>query len=79
MGHGFVQISVTASEIRAQTDFSGSFSDSFSIIKPGVLQSILFFVEDNLIFVLLSIAPILAGITVISLRRWGKWPLLAKG
>ncbi len=78
MGHGFVQISVTASEIRAQTDFSGSFSDSFSIVKPGVLRSITFFLEDNPILVWLSMAPILAGITVISFRRWRRWPLIAK-
>jgi hypothetical protein len=78
MGHGFVQISVAAGELKAQTDFSGTFFDSFSIVKPGVLQSFLFFLEDNLIFVVLSIAPILAGITVISLKRWRRWPLLAK-
>ena len=78
MGHGFVQISVAANELTAQTNFSGNFSDTFSIVKPGVLQSILFFVQDNLIFVLLSIAPILAGVTAISLKRWGKWPFLAK-
>jgi hypothetical protein len=73
MGHGFVQISVGPDTIKAQTNFSGNFSDSFSIVKPGVLQSISFFVEDNLIFVLLSIVPVVAGITVISLRRWGRW------
>jgi hypothetical protein len=78
MGHGFVHISVAADQIRAQTDFSGNFSDSFSIVKPGVLQSILFFVEDNLLLISLSIAPILAGITVISLKRRRKWPLLGK-
>jgi hypothetical protein len=78
MGHGFVQISVAAGELKAQTDFSGSFSDSFTIVKPGVLQSFLFFVGDNLIFVVLSIAPILAGISVISLKRWRRSPLLTK-
>src|SRR2546428_838847 len=78
MGHGFVQISVAASELKAQTDFSGSFSDSFTIVKPGALQSTLFFLQDNLIFVVLSIAPILAGITVISLKRWRRSPLLTK-
>jgi hypothetical protein len=78
MGHGFVHISVAASELKAQTDFSGSFFDSFTIVKPRVLQSFFFFVQDNLIFVLLSLAPILAGITVISLKRWRRWPLLAK-
>jgi hypothetical protein len=78
MGHGFVQISVGPDMIKAQTNFSGNFSDSFTIVKPGALQSFLFFVEDNLIFVVLSIAPILAGITVISLKRWRRLPLLTK-
>jgi hypothetical protein len=78
MGHGFVQISVGPDTIKAQTNFSGNFSDSFSIVKPGALQSFLFLVEDNLIFVVLSIAPILAGITVISLKRWRRLPLLTK-
>jgi Calcineurin-like phosphoesterase len=74
MGHGFVKYTVTQYEIQAQTDFSGSFSDSFRIVTPGALQATLIFIEDNLLFVLLFIAPILAGITLVSLRRWKSWP-----
>jgi hypothetical protein len=70
MGHGFVEYTVTADELKAQTDFSGSFSDSFRIVKPGALEAVLIFVEDNSVFVLLLIAPILAGIIAFSLKRW---------
>jgi hypothetical protein len=70
MGHGFVKYTVTADELKAQTDFSGSFSDSFRIVKPGALEAVLIFVEDNSLFVLLLIAPILLGIVTVSLKRW---------
>ncbi len=70
MGHGFVQYSITADEIKAQTDLSGSFSDSFHIVKPGAVQAVVLFFEDNPIFASLLIAPIFVGISVISLRHW---------
>jgi hypothetical protein len=70
MGHGFVEYTVTADELKAQTDFSGTFSDSFRIVKPGALEAVLIFVEDNSLLVLLLIAPILVGITLVSLKRW---------
>src|SRR5260370_21098028 len=70
MGHGFVEYTITADELKAQTDFSGSFSDSFRIVKPEALQAILIFFEDSPILALLLIAPILVGITVVSFKRW---------
>jgi hypothetical protein len=70
MTHGFVDYTISADEIRAHTDFTGSFSDSFRIVKPGALEAVLIFVEDNSLFVLLLIAPILAGVTIVSLKRW---------
>jgi hypothetical protein len=70
MRHGFVEYTVTADELKAQTDFSGSFSDSFRIVKPGALQAVLLFIGDNPIFTSLLIAPILAGIILVSLKRW---------
>jgi calcineurin-like phosphoesterase family protein len=80
MGHGFVKYYVTASELTAQTDFSGSFSDSFRIVKPGALQAVLIFFQDNLLYASLLIAPIFVGIAVISLRHWKRWlPLSEEG
>jgi hypothetical protein len=70
MTHGFVEYIVSADEIQAHTGFTGSFSDSFRLVKPGALEAVLIFVEDNSLFVLLLIAPILIGITIVSLKRW---------
>jgi calcineurin-like phosphoesterase family protein len=78
MGHGFVEYSVSADQLKAQTDFSGSFSDSFRIIKPGALQAIIIYFEDNPIFTSLLIAPIFVGITAISLRHLKRRPLGSK-
>ena len=78
MGHGFVKFTVTADEFKAQTDFSGSFSDSFRIVKPGALAAFLLFVEDNPILVSLFLAPIFAAIAVVSLNRWKGWPPLSR-
>jgi hypothetical protein len=78
MGHGFITFTVTSDEFKAQTDFSGSFSDLFRIVKPGALAAFLLFVEDNPILVSLFLAPIFAGIVVVSLNRWKGWPPLSK-
>jgi Calcineurin-like phosphoesterase len=78
MGHGFVQVSVSAKELKAQTDFSDEFSDSFEIVKPDVWQSFTYLLQDNSIFVLLSVVPVLAGITAMSFRRWKKLPVFGK-
>ena len=70
MGHGFVKFTVSADEFKAQTDFSGTFSDSFRIVKPGALEAVTLFVEDNSLLVLLLIVPILTGITLVSIKHW---------
>ncbi len=78
MGHGFVKYTITADELIAQTDFRGSFSDSFHIIKPGALVALRLFVEDHPLLVSLLLAPIVLGVAVVSLNRWKGWPLLSK-
>ena len=52
MGHGFVEVTVTAGEVKAQTDFSDTLSDSFRIVTPEASQA-----EGNVIFVLLFLVP----------------------
>jgi hypothetical protein len=69
LGHGFVKYTVTPDEIQAKTDLSGSFSDTFRIVKPGITETILLFVKDNAVFVSLSVAPIAAWVTIIIVRR----------
>ncbi len=78
MGHGFVKYTITADELSAQTDFVGSFSDSFHIIKPGALVAFRLFVEDNPLLVSLLVAPIVLGVAVVSLNRWKGWPPLSR-
>ena len=70
MGHGFVTFTVSADELRAQTDFSGTFSDSFSLVKPGVGQPVLLFIQGNFLFFLLLVAPVLAGTTLLFRKHW---------
>ena len=71
MAHGFVSFTVSAFELTAQTDFAGTFSDSFRIVEPGALQAFLHFVEDNSLFVSLLIVPIVAG-TILGSFKWWK-------
>jgi len=78
MEHGFVKYTVTADELTAQTDFAGSFSDSFRIMKPGALVALRLFVEDNPLLVSLLVAPIVLGVAVVSLNRWKGWPPLSR-
>src|SRR2546427_11797029 len=69
---------ITADELTAQTDFAGSFSDSFRIMKPGALVALRLFVEDNPLLVSLLVAPIVLGVAVVSLNRWKGWPPLSR-
>ncbi len=66
----FVTFTVSADELRAQTDFSGTFSDSFSLVKPGVGQPVLLFIQGNFLFFLLLVAPVLAGTTLLFRKHW---------
>jgi len=78
MEHGFVKYTITIDELTAQTDFAGSFSDSFRIIKPGALDALRLFVEDNPLLVSLLVAPLVLGVAVVSLNRWKGWPPLSR-
>jgi len=78
MGHGFVTFTVSADELRAQTDFPGPFSDSFSIVKPQAMQTVLLFIQGNFLFFLLLVAPILAGTTLLFRKHWKRSPQLVK-
>jgi hypothetical protein len=78
LGHGFLKVTVTTNEIEAMTQFSGNFSDSFHIVKPDPLLAAYLFIEHNLIFGSLLIAPILLGITLFVFKRRRGWSLFAE-
>ncbi|HZD11892.1 MAG TPA: hypothetical protein VE177_00030, partial [Candidatus Binatus sp.] len=78
IGHGFVMYTVTSDELSAQTDFAGSFSDSFHIIKHGALVALRLFVQDHPLLVSLLVAPLVFGSAVVSLNRWKGWPPLSR-
>jgi Calcineurin-like phosphoesterase len=78
MGHGFVSFTVSAHELTAHTDLSGTFSDSFRIVEAEGVQAILHFIEDNSLFASLLIAPVVAGTVIVSLKWWKRSPYSRK-